>query len=238
MKKRLVVLTGAGISVDSGFSTFRDAGGLWEKYSVEEICTVEGWMRDPVKVNTFYNGLRHQLVAARPNHGHEVLAAMEEDYDVRIVTQNVDDLHERAGSSSVLHLHGELLKVCSSRDKDNPRCIKTLPADHLDVESGEKAADGSLLRPWIVFFGESVPNLEVAAREVAAADVFVIIGTSLNVYPAAGLIHYAPAACPVYLIDPKEVSVPGGRDVHVIQETATAGVDTLRRILHPNSQDE
>lgn len=231
MKKRLVVLTGAGISVDSGFSTFRDAGGLWEKYSVEEICTVEGWQRDPVKVNTFYNGLRHQLVAASPNRGHEVLAELEKDYDVRIVTQNVDDLHERAGSTQVLHLHGELLKVCSSRDKDNPRCIRTLPADRLDVAPGEKAADGSLLRPWIVFFGEGVPNLEAAAHEVAAADVFVIIGTSLNVYPAAGLIHYAPEACPVYLIDPKEVAVPGARPVHVIQQTATEGLATLCRLL-------
>lgn len=231
MKKRLVALTGAGISAESGFSTFRDSGGLWEKYSVEDVCSVEGWERDPERVNTFYNGLRRQLLDARPNRGHVALKEMEADYDVRIVTQNVDDLHERAGSAHVLHLHGELMKVCSSRDKDDPRYIRTLTPPQLDVRSGERAADGSLLRPWIVFFGEGVPNLTAAAEEVNRADVFVIIGSSLNVYPAAGLVRYAPEDCPIYLIDPKEVSVPTGRRVTVIRDVASRGVDTLRRML-------
>lgn len=229
--KKLVVLTGAGISAESGFETFRDAGGLWERYPVEKVATPEGWAADPDLVTDFYNGLRRQLVKAEPNDGHRLLAAMEADYDVCIVTQNVDDLHERAGSSHVIHLHGELMKVCFSRDPDHPKFIKTLPPDHLDVSHGERAGDGSLLRPWIVWFGEAVPNLEAAAREVEQADIFVIVGTSLNVYPAAGLVRYARPGVPVYLIDPKEVHVPGGRPVNVIKEVASKGVATLRRIL-------
>lgn len=231
MKKKLVALTGAGISAESGFSTFRDAGGLWEKYSIEEICTPEGFWRNPRLVNTFYNGLRHQLVGASPNEGHRALAAMEEDFDVQVITQNVDDLHERAGSTKVLHLHGELMKVCSSRDKDNPHFIRTLSADHLDVAEGEKAGDGSLLRPWIVFFGESVPNLDRAAELMAGADIVAIIGSSLVVYPAAGLIRNARPNVPVFLIDPKEVNVPGGRRVEVIQDVASRGVPELYRRL-------
>lgn len=229
--KKLVVLTGAGMSAESGFETFRDAGGLWERYPVEKVATPEGWAADPDLVTDFYNGLRRQLVEAEPNDGHRLLAAMEADYDVCIVTQNVDDLHERAGSSNVIHLHGELMKVCSSRDPDHPKFIKTLPPDHLDVAHGERAGDGSLLRPWIVWFGEAVPNLEAAARQVEQADIFVIVGTSLNVYPAAGLVRYARPGVPVYLIDPKEVHVPGGRTVNVIKEVASKGVATLRRLL-------
>lgn len=229
--KKLVVLTGAGMSAESGFETFRDAGGLWERYPVEKVATPEGWAADPDLVTDFYNGLRRQLVKAEPNDGHRLLAAMEADYDVCIVTQNVDDLHERAGSSNVIHLHGELMKVCSSRDPDHLKFIKTLPPDHLDVAHGERAGDGSLLRPWIVWFGEAVPNLEAAAREVEQADIFVIVGTSLNVYPAAGLVRYARPGVPVYLIDPKEVHVPGGRTVNVIKEVASKGVATLRRLL-------
>lgn len=229
--KKLVVLTGAGMSAESGFETFRDAGGLWERYPVEKVATPEGWAADPDLLTDFYNGLRRQLVKAEPNDGHRLLAAMEADYDVCIVTQNVDDLHERAGSSNVIHLHGELMKVCSSRDPDHPKFIKTLPPDHLDVAHGERAGDGSLLRPWIVWFGEAVPNLEAAAREVEQADIFVIVGTSLNVYPAAGLVRYARPGVPVYLIDPKEVHVPGGRTVNVIKEVASKGVATLRRLL-------
>lgn len=229
--KKLVVLTGAGMSAESGFETFRDAGGLWERYPVEKVATPEGWAADPDLVTDFYNGLRRQLVKAEPNDGHRLLAAMEADYDVCIVTQNVDDLHERAGSSNVIHLHGELMKVCSSRDPDHPKFIKTLPPDHLDVAHGERAGDGSLLRPWIVWFGEAVPNLEAAARQVEQADIFVIVGTSLNVYPAAGLVRYARPGVPVYLIDPKDVHVPGGRTVNVIKEVASKGVATLRRLL-------
>lgn len=219
------------MSAESGFETFRDAGGLWERYPVEKVATPEGWAADPDLVTDFYNGLRRQLIKAEPNDGHRLLAAMEADYDVCIVTQNVDDLHERAGSSHVIHLHGELMKVCSSRDPDHPKFIKTLPPDHPDVAHGERAGDGSLLRPWIVWFGEAVPNLEAASREVEQADIFVIVGTSLNVYPAAGLVRYARPGVPVYLIDPKEVHVPGGRTVNVIKEVASKGVATLRRLL-------
>ncbi len=231
MKKRLVALTGAGMSAESGFSTFRDAGGLWEKYPVERVATPEGWAADPALVTDFYNGLRRQLVAASPNEGHRLLAALERDYDVTVVTQNVDDLHERAGSSRVIHLHGELMKVCSSARPDDPRYIRTLPPDSLEVRHGEKAGDGSLLRPWIVWFGEAVPQLEAAAREVERADIFVIIGTSLNVYPAAGLVDYTRPGVPVYLIDPKEVRVPSSRDVRVIQDVASRGVARLSALL-------
>ena len=219
------------MSAESGFSTFRDAGGLWEQYPVEKVATPEGWQEDPNLVTDFYNGLRQQLVAARPNRGHELLAEMEQDYDVTIITQNVDDLHERAGSSRVIHLHGELMKVCSSRDPDNPHFIRTLPQTHLQVAHGERAGDGSLLRPWIVWFGEAVPRLTDAIEEVERADIFVIIGSSLNVYPAAGLVHYVPAGAPIYLIDPKEVQVPAHRAVEVIQEVASVGVERLRRAI-------
>lgn len=229
--KKLVVLSGAGMSAESGFSTFRDAGGLWERYPVEKVATPEGWAENPDLVTDFYNGLRKQLVEARPNRGHELLAEMEREFSVTVVTQNVDDLHERAGSSHVIHLHGELMKVCSSRDPDNPFHIRTLPAGHLEVAHGERAGDGSLLRPWIVWFGEAVPRLEEAAREVEKADIFVIIGSSLNVYPAAGLVRYAPAHARIFLIDPKEVRVPGYRQVEVIQEVASAGVGTLWKRL-------
>lgn len=229
--KRLVILTGAGMSAESGFSTFRDAGGLWEQYPVEKVATPEGWQEDPNLVTDFYNGLRQQLVAARPNRGHEILAEMEQDYDVRIITQNVDDLHERAGSSHVIHLHGELMKVCSSRDPDNPHFIRTLPQTHLQVAHGERAGDGSLLRPWIVWFGEAVPRLTDAIAEVEQADIFVIIGSSLNVYPAAGLVHYVPNGAPIYLIDPKEVQVPAHRAVEVIQEVASVGCQRLREAI-------
>lgn len=229
--KRLVILSGAGMSAESGFETFRDAGGLWERYPVEQVATPEGWMRDPQLVTEFYNGLRHQLVEARPNAGHIRLAEMEKQYDITVVTQNVDDLHERAGSSKVIHLHGELMKVCSSRDPDNPRFIRTLPPDHLDVLPGERCADGSLLRPWIVWFGENVPNLSRAAEVVSEADIFVIIGSSLNVYPAAGLIGYARPEAKVFLIDPKDVRIPSHRPVEVIKDVASTGVAELERRL-------
>ena len=227
MKKKLVVLTGAGISAESGFETFRDAGGLWEKYPVEQVATPEGWLRDPDFVTDFYNGLRKQLPTALPNAGHIGLAELEQDFNVTVVTQNVDDLHERAGSHHVIHLHGELMKVCSSKDPDNPRCWETLTADRLEVHHGERAKDGSLLRPWIVWFGEAVPNLELAAREVEQADIFAIIGSSLNVYPAAGLIHHARPDIPIFLIDPKPVRVPSRHSVEVIQEVASKGVPLL-----------
>lgn len=215
------------MSAESGFSTFRDAGGLWEKYPVEAVATPEGWVADPDLVTDFYNGLRRQLLAARPNRGHELLAEMEREFSVTVITQNVDDLHERAGSSHVIHLHGELMKVCSSRDPDNPFHIRTLDAEHLEVGHGERAGDGSLLRPWIVWFGEAVPAMEPATKEVEKADAFVVIGSSLVVYPAAGLVHYVPKSAPVFLIDPKEVNVPVDRSVEVIRDVASSGVAEL-----------
>lgn len=229
--KKLVVLTGAGISAESGFATFRDSGGLWETHPVERVATPEGWMRDPDFVNEFYNGLRHQLVEARPNRAHEILAELERDYDVTVITQNVDDLHDRAGSSRVIYLHGELMKACSSRDPENPYHIVSLDRDHLDIEPGQRAGDGSLLRPFIVWFGESVPMIEPAAQAVMEADIFVIVGTSLVVYPAAGLINYCRPGTPIYLIDPKEVQTPAGLPVTVIQDVATRGMARLKDIL-------
>lgn len=215
------------MSAESGFSTFRDAGGLWERYPVEKVATPEGWDADPTLVTDFYNGLRKQLIAAKPNEGHRLLAEMEKDFDVTIITQNVDDLHERAGSHNVIHLHGELMKVCSSANPDDPRYIRTLPPDHIEVKPGERAGDGSLLRPWIVWFGEAVPNLGRAAEEVERADIFVIIGSSLNVYPAASLVNYAPTDASIWLIDPKNVSVPTNRKINVIKDVASKGVATL-----------
>ena len=190
------------MSVESGLSTFRDADGLWENYPVARVATHEAWERDPVYVNNFYNMLRKKLLDAKPNEGHRLVAALERKYDVTVVTQNVDNLHEEAGSSHVIHLHGELMKTCSSRDVDNPRYWRIMKAGDTDVAPGEKAGDGSLLRPYIVFFGEAVPNISAAADHASQADVFVIIGTSLNVYPAAGLVQYVRPGTPVYLIDP------------------------------------
>ena len=189
MKKKLVFLTGAGMSVESGFKTFRGNDGLWENYPVEQVATHEGWEKDPTLVTNFYNMLRKKLYAAQPNEGHKLIKSLENDYDVCVITQNVDDLHERAGSKNVIHLHGELSKVCSSREPYDERYIIDLPADNCTVEPGTKAGDGSLLRPFIVFFGENVPMIEPAAIEAQNADIFVIIGTSLNVYPAAGLVN-------------------------------------------------
>lgn len=231
MKRKLVVLSGAGISAESGFATFRDSGGLWENHPVERVATPEGWAADPDYVNDFYNGLRQQLVTAQPNRGHQLLAELEEQWDVTIITQNVDDLHERAGSSHVVHLHGELMKVTSSQQPDNPDCITTLSAPHLNVLPGQRAADGSLMRPYIVWFGEAVPMIEHAAQIVAQADVFVIVGTSLVVYPAAGLVHYAPQNCLIYLIDPNEVKVPSSKRITFIQQGAAAGIAQLCALL-------
>ena len=182
--KNLVVLSGAGMSAESGISTFRDAGGLWDRYPVEQVATPEGYARDPELVTHFYNERRKQLLEVEPNRGHELLAELEKDFQVTIVTQNIDNLHERAGSSHIIHLHGELTKVCSSRDPNNPHYIKELKPEEFEVKIGDLAGDGSQLRPFIVWFGESVPEIETAIDWVEKADVFVIIGTSMNVYPA------------------------------------------------------
>lgn len=231
MKKKVVFLTGAGMSVESGFKTFRGNDGLWENYPVEKVASHDGWLADPALVTEFYNKMRRKLWDAQPCEGHKLIAGMEKDYDVTVLTQNVDNLHEKAGSTHVIHLHGELAKVCSSDDPYNPKYIRELTPETSDVPQGAKAGDGSLLRPFIVFFGESVPMLEPAAEEAAQADIFIIIGTSLNVYPAAGLVAYAPAKCPVYLIDPNPVT-GSLRDVTHIKQGASEGMRTLLEQLN------
>ena len=225
MKKKIVVLTGAGMSVESGLKTFRDADGLWEEYPVAKVATHEGWEADPELVTNFYNMLRRKCWGVKPNEGHRLVAELEKHFDVTVVTQNVDNLHEQAGSSNVVHLHGELMKVCSSRDVDDPRYIRQLTPDDCQIEPGTRAGDGSLLRPYIVFFGEAVPNISVAADLVQEADILIIIGTSLVVYPAAGLVHYVRPGVPVYLIDPSPVSA--GRNVEQIQKGASEGMRLL-----------
>lgn len=229
--KKLVILTGAGMSVESGLKTFRDADGLWENYPVQKVATHEGWNADPILVTNFYNMLRSKCVDIKPCEGHRLLAEMEKDYDVRVITQNVDNLHEAAGSTKVLHLHGELMKVCSSKDTENPACWQTLTADNYEVKPGTKAADGSLLRPYIVFFGEAVPNMELAIDWVTDADIFVIIGSSLVVYPAASLAHYVKADTPVYLIDPAPSVGMSIQGVTHIQKGASEGVRELIKLL-------
>lgn len=229
--KKLVVLSGAGMSAESGISTFRDAGGLWDQYPVEQVATPEGYAANPELVIRFYNERRRQLLDVVPNAGHLGLAELENRYEVTVVTQNVDNLHERAGSSRVIHLHGELTKVCSSKDPQSLRYVKELKPEEYEVHIGDKAGDGSQLRPFIVWFGEAVPAIETAIDYVQQADVFVIIGTSLNVYPAAGLLHYVPAAAEVYLIDPKPVDTHSSRPVHVIQKGASEGVRQLAELL-------
>lgn len=230
--KNLVVLTGAGMSAESGISTFRDSGGLWDRYPVEQVATPEGYAANPKLVIDFYNERRKQLLEVAPNRGHELLAEMEQDFNVTVVTQNVDNLHERAGSSHVVHLHGELTKVTSSIDPNNPAYVKELLPEEYEVKIGDLAADGSQLRPFIVWFGEVVPMIETAIDYVEKADVFVIVGTSLNVYPAAGLLNYVPRGVPVYLIDPKEVKISSGRPVTVIQKGASEGVAELKKMLY------
>ena len=229
--KKIVVLTGAGMSVESGLSTFRDAGGLWDNYPVQQVASHEGWLRDPVLVNNFYNVRRKELLDKKPNRGHLLVAQLDERYDVTVVTQNVDNLHEAAGSKNIIHLHGELMKVCSSYDPYDPRFIRTLTPDNYEVHPGDKAADGSLLRPYIVFFGESVPMIEPAAEKAQEADIFIIIGTSLNVYPAAGLVQYTRPGTPIYLIDPKPVMTASYKDVRHIQKGASEGMEELMKVL-------
>ena len=228
--KKIVFLTGAGMSVESGFKTFRGNDGLWENYPVEQVASHEGWEADPTLVTNFYNKLRQQLFDAQPNEGHRLIKSIEDRYQVSVITQNVDNLHERAGSKHVIHLHGELTKVCSSADPYNPAYIQELTPANPTVAPGTRAGDGSLLRPVIVFIGESVPLIEPAAEEVKTADILVIIGTSLQVYPAASLAYYAPAHCPIYLIDPGAVDARMDRVVH-LQCGATEGMHRLIDIL-------
>ncbi len=227
--KKLVVLSGAGMSQESGLRTFRDMGGLWEEYDVTEVATPEAWQRNPELVNRFYNERRRQLADCEPNAGHRALAELEKDFEVHIITQNVDDLHERAGSSKVLHLHGELKKVRSSVDES-----LVMELDGWELKLGDKCPLGSQLRPHIVWFGEEVPAMDAAIGIAATADIFVVVGTSLNVYPAAGLVHYTPDGCPIYVIDPERPQL-NRRGVTYIQEKAGAGVRKLSELLRSNA---
>lgn len=225
---KAVVLTGAGMSAESGISTFRDNGGLWDQYKVEDVATPEGWARNPRLVTDFYNERRRQLMDVEPCLGHRLVARLEEMFDeVTVVTQNVDNLHERAGSSHVIHLHGELMKVTSSFSPNDLRYIRTLPPDQLEVHMGDTAGDGSQLRPFIVWFGEPVPEIEAAVECCGKADVMIVIGTSLNVYPAAGLTQCVPHDTPIYLIDPKPVKWNSDHPFHHIMKGASEGMQEL-----------
>ena len=215
--KKVVVLTGAGISAESGISTFRDSGGLWEQYPVEDVASIDGWYRNPELVQRFYNERRKGMLNAEPNEAHRQLVRLEDYYDVSIITQNVDNLHERAGSKNVLHLHGELTKACSEKNHDY-----IVDIDGWELKHGTLASDGSLLRPYIVWFGEAVPMMDAAIELCEEADIFILVGSSLNVYPAAGLIHYVPPKAKCYLVDPKEVSV--SRKMAIFAEKASTGV--------------
>ena len=217
MKKKVIVLTGAGISAESGISTFRDSDGLWEQYRVEDVATYDAYLRNPELVLNFYNERRRQLFSVKPNEGHRQLVRLEEKYDVHIITQNIDNLHEQAGSTNVLHLHGELTKARSDRNDD-----LIIDIGDRDIHMGDKAPDGAQLRPHIVWFGEAVPNIEPAAEMCEKADYFIVVGTSMNVYPAAGLIHYVPRTTPCWLVDPK--AVPISRPITIYQEKAGTGV--------------
>ncbi|MDE6072764.1 MAG: NAD-dependent deacylase [Muribaculaceae bacterium] len=227
-KPILVVSTGAGVSAESGISTFRDAGGLWENYPVMQVASADGFARDPELVHRFYNERRKQLINVQPNDAHKALAELEKDYDVYIITQNVDDLHERAGSSNVLHLHGELMKI---RSIIHPDYVETLDVDHLETTPATRGKNGDPMRPHIVFFQEPVPNIEKAVELVRQADIFVVIGTSLVVYPAAGLIQFVRPGTPIYYIDPNPAATPGIADVTVIKAPATEGMRELEKIL-------
>ena len=224
--KRIVALTGAGMSAESGLKTFRDADGLWEGHDVMQVASPEGWRQDPELVLDFYNQRRRQLFNVQPNQGHELLAGLEQRYSVDVVTQNVDDLHERAGSSRVLHLHGELLKVRSSRDE---RLVQHWTTD---LALGDLCELGSQLRPDIVWFGEAVPLLEPAAEITSQADIIIIIGTSMQVYPAASLIHFAQPGIPIYFIDPRPtISESQFSNLTVFADTAVTGMQKLVKLL-------
>jgi len=228
MKKKLVVLTGAGISAESGIKTFRDSDGLWENHRIEDVATPEGWAKNPQLVLDFYNQRRAQLLSVEPNNGHRCLVDLEKNFDVHIVTQNVDDLHERAGSTRVLHLHGELRKVRSVR---HPELVYDWDKD---LHLGDHCEQGHQLRPHIVWFGEPVPMLDAAASLAKKADVFLIVGSSLQVYPAAGLMHYAQRDVPFYYVDPKPqltYELRSAPNLTVIEEPASTGVRKVAELL-------
>ena len=224
--RKLVVLTGAGMSAESGIRTFREAGGLWEEYDVTEVASPVGWWKNQELVLRFYNERRTQLSECQPNAGHKGVADLEKYFDVNVITQNIDNLHERAGSTKVLHLHGELTKARSTSD---PSLIYDI--GYKEIKQGDKCEKGSQLRPHIVWFGEAVPMMDEAVMITGTADIFVVIGSSLNVYPAAGLIEYAPEHASLWLIDPNEVYIPARRKVEVIREKASEGVRILTKKL-------
>jgi NAD-dependent deacetylase len=226
IKPRLVALTGAGISAESGLKTFRDSDGLWEGYNVYDVATPEAWRRNPALVQEFYNERRKCVLAAAPSDAHKMLASLESRYNVTVITQNIDDLHERAGSSDIVHLHGEIRK---SRSSLNPELVYDI--DGWELKMGEKCELGSQLRPHVVWFGEAVPMIEAAARLVSMADIFLVIGTSMQVYPAAGLINYFDETKPLYVIDPKLVAIAGWSNIRYLQATASEGMRQLLREL-------
>jgi NAD-dependent deacetylase len=226
MKRKLVALTGAGISAESGIPTFRDAGGLWEGHRVEDVATPEGWARNPALVLDFYNQRRQRALEVQPNRGHIVFAELEEFFDVTIVTQNVDNLHERAGSSNVIHLHGSLFESRSSVDES-----LVYKMEGWEIKLGDLCEKGSQLRPNIVWFGEMVPMMEVAAEIANEADYFIVAGTSMLVYPAAGLIEYVKREVPKYIVDPNKPQVSAGPSVHFITEKASVGMEKVKTML-------
>ena len=233
MRKKIVVLTGAGVSAESGISTFRDSDGLWENFRVEDVASIEGWYRDPAVVMDFYNQRRAQLSEVRPNAAHLAIADLEKEYDVTVVTQNVDNLHERAGSTKIIHLHGEITKVrpencCNEMDGFSEETVFDIGTEPVHI--GDLAPNGAQLRPHIVWFGEAVPKIEAAIDAVEAADILLIVGTSLQVYPAAGLYRYAGPDTPIYIIDPNDVPVRDPRVTHV-KDVATRGMEKFRQLL-------
>ena len=233
MKKKIVVLTGAGISAESGLKTFRDSDGLWEEYHIEDVATYEAWFRNQELVIEFYNKRRMQLASVVPNAAHHALVKLEQKYDVTIVTQNVDDLHERAGSSDIMHLHGELTKVRSSK---YPGSIKDI--GYSEIHPGDLCEKGAQLRPHIVWFGEPVPLIGEAARLAMQAEILLVIGTSMAVYPAAGLVNYVPAHCRIFLVDPGDIQVQGIKNLKFIREKAGIGVPVLVDQLLAETENE
>ena len=236
-KQKIAVLTGAGVSAESGISTFRDANGLWDNYNVEDVATLEGGNRNPALVLDFYNQRRRELATVRPNAAHLAIASLEDKYDVTVITQNIDNLHERAGSTRIIHLHGELTKV-RPENRYNERNgfseESVFDIGYGDINLGDTSAEGVQLRPHIVWFGEAVPKIEQAIDVVEAADILLIVGTSLQVYPAAGLYAYAKASTPIYIIDPKDVPVRDGRITH-IKDVATRGMEKFIEIISQNA---
>lgn len=225
MKKNLIILTGAGVSAESGLKTFRDSDGLWMGYDVYEVASPQGWQKNPELVLDFYNQRRKEVAKALPNEAHKGIAGLEKDFNVTVITQNIDDLHERAGSTNVIHLHGEIFKMRGEIDEKTFYVIKD------DIHFGEKAPDGSQLRPHVVWFGEQVPMIEKAAAVLQTADIFLLVGTSLQVYPAAGLIDFLPPGIPKYIVDKNPPYVPSQHNFIIIKKPATAGIAEMKKLV-------